>query len=771
MTNTNPTTGLSSEEVSARIANGQVNTGKSSKTKRISQIFCSNIFTLFNLINIVLAVMVISVGSPRNALFLGVMICNTAIGILQEIRAKRAIDKLSIISEPKAEVIRNGERKIIASNELVIGDIMLLSSGMQICADGVVIDGECETNESLITGESDAIFKSAGAELYSGSFVSAGFVTAEVTGVGAESVSGKITSTHKYKKPSSEMMNAINRIIRLISFIIIPFGLIMLTKSIFVLKEPLDSSVTTAVAALIGMIPEGLVLLTSIALAVSAIRLSKRDVLCQDLYCVENLSRIDVLCLDKTGTLTEGRMNVFKVITTDKSFDIKGALSAFSAAFHEKNSTLKAISEYFGENSSEKAVKTIPFSSSRKFSAAQIEGRGTIVLGAAEFVCPDIPNELKPHYEKLAAKGYRMVILCQSPNPIENGTLPNNLIVKAVIALSDVIRPTAAKTLNYFKKQSVSTKIISGDAVSSVVNIAKQVNLPNADNAVDMSEISDELIPDICEKYSVFCRTKPEQKLLLIRALQTQGHKVAMTGDGVNDVLALCEADCSIAMQSGSDAARTVSKIVLMNSDFSSIPQVVYEGRRCINNIQHSASLFLSKTVFSVILTTIYLFLPLNYPLVPIQLTLISGLAIGVPSFLLAMEANKSRVEGNFISNVMAKSLPGGISAALGVSTLNILNIIFGFSSDEITTMAAVVTACAFFGVLWNTCKPFNLKRAIMFALLLATFSISAVVFHNVFYFVTLSEKCTIILVEVAAAVLICQMILRRLMSKCGNNS
>lgn len=766
MSGTDLNTGLSEAEAHNRAENGQANGGFTVKTKSVFRILCENIFTLFNLINIVLDVLVISVGSISNSLFMGVVICNTAIGIFQEIRAKRAIDKLSVLSEPKAEVLRGGIRRTVPTGDVVIGDIMILSAGMQICADGTVLEGECETDESLITGESDAILKAVGSEVFSGSYVTAGCVKAEVTRVGADSASGRITSAKYYRKPSSDMTNAINKIIRILSYIIVPFGVIMFTKSLFFLKTSLKTVIIGTVAALIGMIPEGLVLLTGIALAVSVIRLSKRQTLCRDLYCVEQLAATDVLCVDKTGTLTEGKMKVTDVITVNRDFDAGAALSAFVGAFPERNPTLEAIAASFPADGSVKVVSTIPFSSARKFSAVQTENCGTFVLGAMEYLHPKNGEEIREQCEALYSKGSRVLVLCHTHAPICGGVLPEDLIAAAIVALSDVIRPAAEKTLKYFAAQGVAVKIISGDALQAVVSTARRVGLPDAENAVDMSAIPDEQIPDICVKYSVFCRTTPEQKLLIIRALKAAGYKTAMTGDGVNDVPALREADCSIAMSEGSDAARTVSQVVLLNSDFSSMPAVFTEGRQCINNIRRSAALFLSKTVFSVLLTTLYLFLPLNYPLIPIQLTLISACAIGIPSFFLALETNSSRVEGGFLRKVMNKALPGGVSAAVGVASLNLLDLAFSITDQELATIAALVTAAAFFGVLWNTCRPFNKRRGALFLATAGIFSLAAVLLNKLFCLVPLSGLGTLLLCGTVAAVLLLQAILRRFLER-----
>lgn len=769
MNSVNINAGLSTREAEYRAANGKSNGGFKIRTKSVFQIVCENVFTLFNLINLILAIMVICVGSYRNALFMGVVICNTAIGIFQGIRAKRAIDKLSIISAPKARVIRDGKEKTVAVEDVVLDDIMILSSGMQICADAVVLEGECETDESLITGESDAVFKKSGDELFSGSFVTSGVVKAQATRVGADSASGKITSGSKYiKKTNSEMMRSINRIIKIISFCIVPFGAILLYKSLCVLGLPLESSVTASTAALIGMIPEGLVLLTGIALAVSAIRLSRHNTLCRDLYCVESLARVDVLCLDKTGTLTEGSMEVSETVTLDNGFDIDNALNAFVSAFPEPNSTLKALKERYSDGRCVTPRKTAAFSSARKWSAAEFDGTGTFILGAPEFVLKSDHTQILKKCEKYTKNGMRTLLLAHSPLPLpeQTGELPEKITAKALIVLSDKLRPSAPATLEYFKEQGVDVRIISGDDPAAVSNIAKRAGLGNAENFVDMSRVPDEQIPYAAEKYAVFGRTTPDQKLKLIKALKAAGHKTAMTGDGVNDVLALREADCSIAMQSGSDAVRAVSQIVLMDSDFSSMPLVVREGRRCINNIRRSASLFLTKTIFSFLLTVVYLFLPLNYPFKPIQLTLISAIAIGIPSFLLAMETNKERVSSGFLSHIFRKSAAGGISAALGVGLLTAAENLWSISPDAASTMATVIAAAAFFGTLFHVCRPFTKLHTVMFTTLLALFAGAALLFPKMFYLIALTPVQTVILVVLCAAVILVQAGLRKVFNR-----
>lgn len=760
--------GLTVSQVKERTANGRSNGGFEIKTKSVFRIVCENVFTLFNLINLILAVMVFAVGSYRNALFMGVVICNIAIGIFQSIRAKRAIDKLSIISAPKARVIREGEEQIIPVGDVVLDDIMILSSGMQICADAVVLDGECETDESLITGESDAVFKKSGDELFSGSFVVSGRVKARAVRVGAESASGKITSGSKYiKKTDSEMMKSINLIIKIVSVCIMPFGAVMLFKSLCVFDRPVDEAVTSTAAALIGMIPEGLVLLTGIALAVSAIRLSRRETLCRDLYCVESLARVDVLCLDKTGTLTEGCMEIRNIEPLDggcSDKELDDALNAFVSAFPEPNSTLKALAERYNNGTAHALRGTVPFSSARKWSAAEFEGLGTLVLGAPEFVLGKGSN-ISESCEKYTSSGLRTLVLARSPlsPPKETGKLPDDLKASALIVLSDKLRPSAPATLDYFREQGVDIKIISGDDPAAVSQIAKRAGFENYNKYVDMGTVSDEDITHIAEKYSVFGRTTPDQKLLLIKALKAAGHKTAMTGDGVNDILALREADCSIAMQSGSDAVRAVSQIVLMNSDFSSMPLVVREGRRCINNIRRSASLFLTKTIFSFLLTVVYLFLPLTYPFKPIQLTLISAVIIGIPSFLLAMETNKERVSNGFLSHIFKRSAAGGISAAFGVGLLTAAEKVWGISLEAASTMAMIITAAAFFGTLFEICRPFTKLHAVMYAALVILFAAVALLFPGLFYLVKPTLTQTIILLVLCAVVILIQIILRKL--------
>lgn len=737
--------GLTSAQAEERASKGLSNGDMDVKTKSIKRIFIDNIFTFFNLINTVLAVLVLITGSIRNVLFMGIIISNTAIGIFQEIRSKRVIDKLSIISAPKAHLIRDGSEKAMPVSKVVVDDIMVLSSGRQVCADAVVVDGECEANESLITGESDEIPKKVGDKLISGSFIVSGNVKAQATHVGAQSTSGKITSGAKQiKKRHSEMMDSIDRIIRTVAVCIVPFGIVFFLKAFLLLKEPFEDGVVTTVAALIAMIPEGLVLLTSVALAISSIRLAAKQTLCQDLYCVEALARVDVLCLDKTGTITEGTQEITEMIPLDKSFDINNALGAFAGAFKDANPTLKAIGEKFAEKPENRLINTIAFSSARKWSAAEFEGIGSIVVGAPSFVLGKNYPQVADKCEKFTENGFRTLVVGQSDEPLGKKALPSGITAKALIVMSDRIRASAPRVFEYFKEQGVALKVISGDDPKTVSSIAIRAGLDNAENYVDMTTVSEDELPELVEKCSVFGRVTPDRKLAIIKALKANGHKAAMTGDGVNDVPALKEADCSITVQSGSDAARAVSQIVLMNNDFASMPLVVQEGRRCINNIQRSAALFLVKTTFAFLLAITFLFLPYAYPYRPIQMTLVSALTIGAPSFLLALEPNHNLVKGSFLANVMRKAAPGGIAAALGIWLIMISQAVFGFSPESVSTMATLLMGAACFSALWSVCRPFNKTRAVMFVLLAAVFCFVPIVsasLRDLFYLTPLSVK------------------------------
>ncbi len=755
--------GLTQREADEKIARGECNGSFSVKSKSVSRIVCDNIFTLFNLINIILAVLVALVGAYRNMLFMGVILCNTAIGIIQEIRSKRTIDRLSLISAPKAHLLRDGKEIVVPVGDIVTGDIMLLSAGGQLCADGVLAAGELEADESLLTGESETVSKRPGDTLYSGSFVVSGGGRAEVTAVGADAYANTIASgAKKPKKRRSEMMSAINRIISTISVCILPFALVLFTKALFVAGQDLRYSVTSTAAAIIGMIPEGLVLLTSVALAVSSIRLGKRQTLCQDLYCVESLARVDILCLDKTGTITTGNMRVSEIIPLDsgaEDLDTEGALSALAAAMGSENQTMAAVARKFPRREEPEIIRKEPFSSARKWSGAQLAGFGTLILGAPSFVLAERQlDEIRDICGKYAAAGQRVLVLCHSPDELPEKALPEKLTPKALVVLSDEIRESAPATLEYFREQGVTLKVISGDDPVTVANVAAKAGLPGAENFVDVSALPEEELSQAAERYSVFGRVTPARKLRLVQELRSAGHKVAMTGDGVNDVLALREADCSVAMQSGSDAARCVSQLVLLDSDFSSMPLAVEEGRRCINNIQRSASLFLNKTIFSFLLAVLFLFVPGAYPFQPIQMTLVSALFIGAPSFLLALEPNHSRVKGSFAANVLKRALPGGVTVALGISALLVLQGIFDIPQEHFSAMSVFLTAAVCFAVLCGACRPYKKWHTGMLIVIPAAFCGACLLFSGLFYIEPLGWRewiCMAVIIPAAELLLL----------------
>lgn len=651
--------GLTKEEVEERIKENKVNYDTSLPTKSIKTIVRENIFTLFNLINILLGVAVFCVGSYKNLLFLIVIFCNTAISIIQEINSKKAVDKLSILAQAKVNCIRDGEKQEIGINSIVLDDLLMLETGNQIVADSIILEGEVEVNESFITGESDVIYKRKGDTLLSGSFVVSGKCKAEVIHIGDENYTSKISSGAKYvKKVNSEIMKSLNGIIKIVSIAIVPIGILLFFNQLGLTENSFKNAVVNTVAAIIGMIPEGLVLLTSTVLAVSVIRLSKRKVLVQELYCIETLARVDTLCLDKTGTITEGTMEVNDIIEITKSKEeLEEILSEIASASDDNNSTIEAIRAKYKNKQKWKVINKIPFSSQKKWSGVCFKDKGSYIIGAPEFVLREKYDEYKERIEKYS-NDYRVIIVANSEGDFIEKELPDKLEVLGFVLISDVIRKEASKTLKYFKEQGVNIKIISGDNPITVSKIAKRAGVENSEKYINMQEIkTKEQLEKAAKEYTIFGRVTPVQKKELVQALKKEGHTVAMTGDGVNDVLALKEADCSIAMASGSDATRNVAELVLLDSNFASMPEIVLEGRRTINNIERSATLFLVKTIYASILAIIFLFVNMPYPFMPIQLTLISTVTIGIPSFVLALEPNKERIKGKFLRNVISRAL------------------------------------------------------------------------------------------------------------------
>lgn len=728
--------GLTDAEVRQRIEQGLVNHNSDIKSKSIKRIVLENLITPFNILNFVLAVLILIVGSYKNLLFMGVIICNIFIGTVQEIRAKKTIDKLSLIAEPKAHVIRNGIKQEIAIHDIVMDDITFLGAGNQVCSDAVVIEGECEVNESLLTGESEPVLKQPGDHLLSGSFIISGNCHARVEHVGKDNYAAQITDNAKYvKRPNSEIMRWTNRIIKYIGFTLIPVGIALFCKQVFISHQGFNDAIVGVVAALIGMIPEGLILLTSVVFAVSVIRLSQHKTLVQELYCIETLARVDVLCLDKTGTITEGTMEVTDVLllhnTTNEELNI--ALGSLISALEDDNPTFNAVKTYCNQYDKLTCNHIVPFSSARKWSGASFDENGSYIFGATEFILKD-SSPYQEIIEEHSEKGQRVLMVAHSPHQIQDKELPEEIHPMAFLFISDKIRAEAPDTLAYFAEQGVDIKIISGDNAITVANIAKKAGLKTAEQYVDATTLqTPEEIKEAAQKYSVFGRVTPQQKLSLVKALKEQGHTVAMTGDGVNDVLALKESDCSIAMASGSDAARTVSQLVLLDSNFASMPKILKEGRRSINNLQRSSSLFLTKTIFSTINAILFIFLHFDYPFQPIQLTLISALTIGAPSLILALEPNKERIKGKYIVNVIRKSIPGAMTMVLNIVALAILCSFIQFNNTEISTLAVMITGFAGLLVLLKVSLPFNWIRCALFFTMLGAFIFAIFILKDLF--------------------------------------
>lgn len=709
--------GLTDEEVKQRQDEHLVNYDTTVPTKSIKKILYDNFFTLFNFLNLFLGIAVFLVGSYKNMLFLGIVIINTAISTIQEIHSKKVVDKLSIMASSKARVIRNGKKQEISIYDLVIDDMVELDTGSQIATDSIILDGDVQVNESFITGEPDSIYKKKGDILLSGSYIVSGKCTAKVEHIGEDNYIAKISSGAKYvKKVNSEIMDSLKRIIKFLTFTIIPIGASLFYSQLNVEDATFQEAVVKSVAGVIGMIPEGLVLLTSTVLAVSVIRLSKSKVLVQELYCIETLARVDTLCLDKTGTLTEGIMEVKDFIPVNRTQkEMNNILSNFAKFSEDENSTIGAIRSHFTKIEKEWIpIKKIAFSSETKWSGICFEGEGTYLLGAPEFILRKDFVKYKDKIEKYM-KDYRVLVIAHSKNEVDNKQLPEEIELIGYVLLLDKIRKEARQTLEYFDKQGVNIKIISGDNPITVSKIAKQVGTKNYDQYIDMSTLkSDKEIEKVALRYTVFGRVSPTQKRTLVQALQKVGKTVAMTGDGVNDVLALKEADCSIAMANGSDATKSVSQLILLDSNFSSMPKVVAEGRRTINNIQRSATLFLVKTIYSGLLAIMFLCMKEEYPFVPIQMSLISSVTIGLPSFILALEPNKERIQGEFLRNVVMRALPTGLAVILNIFVIALLNKNGTISEEQYSSLCVISTGICGILLLFTLSKSRKSEETIL---------------------------------------------------------
>lgn len=726
--------GLTDEQVKQRVADGLTNAYNTNTTKSYRQIFKDNFVTFFNVLNMIFTVFIVMTGYIKELVFLLVVVGNLFIGLAQEIATKRTLDKLSVIVAAKVKVVRNSIQKEISVSELVLDDVMLLMPGNQVCADGIILEGTVEVNESLITGESDVVVKGAGDFLYSGSYIVSGNSYARVERVGVENYANKISYDAKVsKKRTSVLRGSLNRILKVISIIIVPVGVLLFLKQWLVVGLPIADNTVKTVGALIGMIPEGLILLTSISLATSAIILATKRTLVQDLYCIETLARVDVLCLDKTGTITEGKMHVEEVLTVEDGQNIDEILANMAGALMDDNATFHAVVEKFGKRFDHEVRTIVPFSSARKYSGVSFEGEGTYFLGAFEFIFPSGYAGLKP--EAYAKRGSRVLVLAHSNGvDILDNKVPAGMRPIAFLLISDRLRDDASKTLEFFEKQQVEIKIISGDSPVTVSAIAERAGVKNFE-AVDATSLkTKEDIEAAAEKYNVFGRVTPMQKKDIISALKRSGHTVAMTGDGVNDVLALKESDCAIAMASGSDAAKNIANLVLLDSNFATMPDIVNEGRKVINNIERVATLFITKTVYAVLLALLTLILvESSYPFSPIQMTLISFVTIGYPAFFLALEPNFAPVKQNFLINILKKSLPGGLSVILGIIAINILAGIYQYTPSAMSTMCLLIAVAAGIWVVAKVSKPFTTLRKVIFGTTILAF-VLCIVFARGFF-------------------------------------
>lgn len=746
--------GLNENEVAARVNAGLVNKADISTDKSVKEIIRSNTLTYFNLIFFIIAVLLCVVGSFRNLTFLPVVIGNSLIGIFQEIRAKKTLEKMSILNAPHAVAIRSGRQVKISTDELVKDDVVVFSAGDQICADAVVISGNIKVNEALLTGESDEIEKVGGSSLMSGSFVVSGQCCARLVNVGEEAYIYKLTKEAKEmgSGEQSEMVKSINQIVKWMGIAIIPIGLILFYQSYWINHETFKTGIVSTVAAITGMIPEGLYMLTTIALALGTIRLAQQKVLLHDMKSIEALARVDVLCVDKTGTITEPNMTVDNVYCLNNGLitpeELKGLFVDYATAAVDNNATMLAIKDYAaalntnGVYNKRTAVSVQPFSSTDKFSTITFRD-GTFILGAPEFVMKDNFESVASEITPFAEKGYRVLLLAKKAD--SGVTEPLGFVV-----LSNPIRKGAVKTFQYFNEQNVAIKVISGDSPKTVSEVAKQAGIANSDKYIDASLLdTDEKIKQAAVQYTVFGRVTPKQKQKLVQALQEAGHTVAMTGDGVNDILAMKDADCSVAMASGSEAASQAAQVVLMDSDFSKMPDVVFEGRRVVNNIQRSSSLFLVKNIFSLLLSVFSAVFLITYPLEPSQISLIGMFTIGIPGFLLALEPNKNRIQGHFLKNVLLKALPAGLADVLAVGALVVCGNVFSLPKEDIATASTMLLCVIGFMILINISKPFTPIKYGILALNVTGLVLCGIFLKSLFALTSMKSEISILLMVV----------------------
>lgn len=748
-----PEKGLTSQQVIELKEAGYSNTCHNQSYKTIRQIIFDNVFTFFNLIFFILGACLFLTNSHKDMFFLIIVVLNTLIGIFQQVRSKIKLDKLTLISSPKSIVIRNGKKISIRNSELVRDDIIILKAGDQITADCTLLKGDIQVDESLLTGESDPIPKKTGQELLSGSFVLSGECFARLDNVGEDSYASKLVAEAKkqVKKPQSDMMASLDKLIRVIGFTIIPIGLILFFKQTFILNMNYQDSVTTTVSALVGMIPEGLYLLTSIALAISVINLLESKTLVHDMGSIETLARVNVLCVDKTGTITEPNMKVTNVVPlfNNNQDDIYKIINEIVFNMKADNATSKALKEHFKGSNKWKINQFYPFLSSTKWTAADFKDYGTYVMGAPEFILGEKYKSIESTVNEYISQGIRVLLVSKLEGSIEKNNLVGNVNPLCLVLIENPIRKEAPKTFQFFKKQGVEIKVISGDNPIAVSRIAQRAKIENADKYIDASTLKTKQdIKHALEKYAVFGRVTPDQKRTFVKILkENEKNTVAMTGDGVNDVLALKNADVGVAMASGSDAACQASELVLLNSNFASMPKVVMEGRRVINNIERSASLFLVKNIFSFIFSIIALFANVPYPITPFQWTLISTLTIGIPSFFLTIEPTTAIVKGRFIVNVLKKALPGGLCNVSIIIALQVCSAIFCFELKELSTTATVLLATNGLLVLFEVCRPLNWKRLTIFLSMVISMAFAVFILPSFFSLVPISTTALIVLI------------------------
>ena len=738
---------MTQAEVEARIADGQVNAIQDSSNRSVKDIVMGNTLTFFNFINVVLLALVLSVRSYKNMLFIFIIIANTLIGIFQEIKAKITLDKLKILTVSHVDVIRDGVKKSVTVSELVKDDVILLKSGGQIPADGVILDGEVDVNESLLTGESDSIHKTCGSKVLSGSFVTSGKAMCLLTEVGHDCYMEKLSSEAKqFKRYKTELQRNLDTILKFISIIIVPLGIILFAKQYWISGSTYEQAALDTVAAVLGMIPEGLVLLTSVALALGAVRLARRSTLVRELFCIETLARVDTLCLDKTGTITEGHLCVQGEESVKEDIDLEQLMGRMVGALGDENETFQALRQHYKRNQSANTKFVLPFSSERKFSGVVFEGEGTYLMGAYQFIFPQADPAVLEKIAEYASQGLRVLTVAHSPNEMTDYTLAEGFEIVGFVFMTDVVRKNAPDILGYFEEQGVDLKVISGDDPVTVAAIAARAGLKDADKYIDATTIyTDEEMEDAILKYSVFGRVTPKQKQQMVRLLKQNGRTVAMTGDGVNDVLALKDADVSIAMASGSEAAKNTANLVLLNSDFASLPHIVNEGRRVINNIKAAASMFLIKTGFSVLTALLTIIVGQNYPFQPIQLSVINGCAVAIPTMLLQLEPSFQKVNKHFFREVLRMSMPAAITITAMITIINNIGHSIGTPREMLSTVCVLATGWVYLITLRQVYSPMTGYRKFVIYLMQTAYLVAMVIGQRIMELVGLNFTCVIV--------------------------